>query len=76
MLVLPVCGTLRGAGEEKVGGCFDGVLVDGVGVAMMVAVVSELDGERRVSDDESRLYRHGIIDHMLCHRCWLKRARE
>jgi hypothetical protein len=37
MLVLPVCGTLRGAGDEKVGRCFEGVLVEGVGVAMIVA---------------------------------------
>ena len=37
ILVLPVCGTLRGAGEEKVGRCFDGpgVCVEGVGVAMV-----------------------------------------
>jgi hypothetical protein len=32
-----VCGTLRGAGEEKVGRCFEGVLAMGVGVAMVVA---------------------------------------
>jgi hypothetical protein len=35
MLVLPVCGTLRGAGDEKVGRCFEGVLVEAVGVAMV-----------------------------------------
>jgi hypothetical protein len=34
MLVLPVCGTLRAAGEEKVGRSREGVLVEGVGVAM------------------------------------------
>jgi hypothetical protein len=36
MFVLPVWGTLRGAGEEKVGRCLEGVLVEGVGVAMTV----------------------------------------
>jgi hypothetical protein len=36
MLGPPVCGTLRGAGEEKVGRCFEGVLAMGVGVAMTV----------------------------------------
>jgi len=33
-MVLPVWGTLRGAGDEKVGRCFEGGLVEGVGVAM------------------------------------------
>lgn len=36
MLIVPVWGTLRGAGEEKVGRCLEGVLVEGVGVAMVV----------------------------------------
>lgn len=31
----PVWGTLLGAGEEKVGICFEGVFVEGVGVAMV-----------------------------------------
>jgi hypothetical protein len=34
MFILPVGGTLRGAGDEKVGRCFEGVLVEGVGVAI------------------------------------------
>lgn len=32
---MPVCGTLRGAGDEKVGRCFEGVLFEGVGVAIV-----------------------------------------
>jgi hypothetical protein len=36
MFVLPVCGTLRGAGDEKGRRSFDGVLVEAVGVAMFV----------------------------------------
>jgi hypothetical protein len=43
MFVLPVWGTLRGAGEEKVGRCFEGVLVEGVGVPMMVVESAGLD---------------------------------
>jgi len=34
--MLPVGGTLRGAGDEKVGRCFAGVFVEGVGVAIVV----------------------------------------
>ena len=33
---MPMPGILRGAGEEKTGRVFDGVFVDGVGVAAMV----------------------------------------
>jgi hypothetical protein len=36
MLRLPVGGTLRGAGEEKAGRCFEGVSLEGVGVAIVV----------------------------------------
>lgn len=36
-VVAPVCGTLRGAGDEKAGRCLCGVLVEGVGVAMVDA---------------------------------------
>lgn len=70
MFVLPVCGTLRGAGDEKVGGCLDGVLVEGVGVAMMVFDSSELELERRVSGDESRDYRDSTVGGMLGEVCW------
>lgn len=66
MLVLPVCGTLRGAGDEKVGGCLDGVLVEGVGVAMMVVDSSALEFEQRVAGDESRHYRDNTVDDMVC----------
>jgi hypothetical protein len=50
MLVLPVCGTLRGAGDEKVGRCFEGVLVEAVGVAMVArsserSIARDLDWE-------------------------------
>lgn len=33
--MLPVGGTLRGAGDENVGRCFEGVFVEGVGVAIV-----------------------------------------
>jgi hypothetical protein len=36
-VVAPVCGTLRGAGDENAGRCLCGVLVEGVGVAMVDA---------------------------------------
>jgi hypothetical protein len=67
MLVLPVCGTLRGAGDEKVGRCFEGVLVEGVGVAMIVSGSSELDCARRVLEDERRCYRGDVGGNMLCY---------
>lgn len=35
MLNVPVCGTLRGAGDEKVGRCLEGVLFEGVGVVIV-----------------------------------------
>ena len=35
ILELPVGGTLRGAGDEKGCNCFEGVLIEGLGVAMM-----------------------------------------
>jgi len=34
MPVAPVCGVLRGAGEEKAGRCFCAVVEEGVGVAI------------------------------------------
>lgn len=70
MLVLPVCGTLRGAGDEKVGGCLDGVLVEGVGVAMIVVSSAELGFDDRVLSNQSRFYRHGIVGGMLFSLCW------
>lgn len=36
-MVAPVCGVLRGAGDEKAGRCFCAVFEDGVGVAIVVA---------------------------------------
>jgi hypothetical protein len=66
MLVLPVCGTLRGAGDEKVGRCFEGVLVDGVGVAMFVSGSSELGCAQGVLGDEGRSYRGEVGGNMLC----------
>jgi hypothetical protein len=51
MFVLPVWGTLRGAGEEKVGRCLEGVLVEGVGVAMTVVESAGLDLALYVWDD-------------------------
>jgi hypothetical protein len=49
--VLPVWGTLRGAGEENVGRCFEGVLVEGVGVAMAVVESAGVGPALRVWDD-------------------------
>jgi hypothetical protein len=72
MLVLPVCGTLRGAGDEKVGRCFEGVLVEGVGVAMIVVDSSELDRSRSVLGESPRSYCDGKGDNMLCYRCGWK----
>jgi hypothetical protein len=59
MLVLPVCGTLRGAGDEKVGRCFEGVLVEGVGVAIIESVRESVERERArsVLGDDRRYYR-------------------
>jgi hypothetical protein len=37
MPVAPVCGVLRGAGEEKAGRCFCAVVEEGVGVAIVGA---------------------------------------
>jgi hypothetical protein len=59
MLVLPVCGTLRGAGDEKVWRCFEGVLVEGVGVAIIESVRGSVERERArsVLGDDWRSYR-------------------
>jgi hypothetical protein len=59
-LVLPVCGTLRGAGDEKAGRCFEGVLVEGVGVAMVAG-----DGGREGFKD--RISRVSSVLWMLRH---------
>lgn len=64
--MFPVCGTLRGAGEEKVGRCFEGVLVEGVGVAMTVTDSGEVDSVRRVLGDEQRAYRCDVCRNMVC----------
>jgi hypothetical protein len=71
MLVLPVWGTLPGAGEEKVGRCFEGVLVEGVGVAMfgIVSDSRERGRARSVLGDERRSYRADAGGIILRYRC-------
>ncbi len=44
MLELPVGGTLRGAGEEKVCNCFEGVFIEGLGVAILANRYAECAG--------------------------------
>jgi hypothetical protein len=71
MFVLPVWGTLPGAGEEKVGRCLEGVLVEGVGVAMFESVRDSVERERArsVLEDERRSYREAYGGNMLRYRC-------